>query len=718
MLLQKKEGQSKRLKLLLLTNQIPTGFYNLSGLNTIMTNKYSFSLFLILIVVNISNATVYTVTNTNNSGAGSLRQAITDVNIYPGTHTISFNIPTTDPNYISSQGVWKITPTATLPIITRNNVLIDGTTQTTNQGDTNPLGPEILIDGNNLYVSDFAFHLYNVSGATIKGFIIGRFTVGIEISGTSHDNIIAENYVGCNYNATDTLSNTHGIELLSGPYHNTIGGSSISDRNIFSGNNHVGIRVVNSNSNIIKGNYVGLNRTGDGAVRNFDGISIEGTSKYNLIGGYTSAERNYVSGNDAYGIPVFGTGCSYNIIVGNYVGTDITGTDSIPNTYGVLFDDGASYNRLGGQHAGAGNLLSGNSGYGVFLYNPGTQKDTVIGNLIGTDVSGTLPLANSIGIVIDGPSYKHYIDSNVVSANRQNGIIIHLSGSDSNMVVRNKIGTDITGTQALGNVFDGIRIGEGPQHNIIGKPGKGNIIANNGGNGITVMTPAELYNIFTENSIYNNAGLGIDLWPAGPTSNDIGDADTGPNDLMNFPVIQNLNLNTSNGVTTISGIIDYTVFGGANGIKIELFKSDNDASGYGEGKEFIGSVLADAAGNWAFSCSCLTGSDIVTSTATDLLGNTSEFSLNGSITVGLDDITNDNVVLYPNPANSVLTVKFLNSKFQNTDYKIINIFGELVLKGNLKESENNIDINILSKGIYYLQIQSKVNVVIRKIIKE
>ena len=123
-----------------------------------------------------------------------------------------------------------------------------------------------------------------------------------------------------------------------------------------------GFNVVNSNSNIIKGNYVGLNRMGNAAVRNYDGISIEGTSKYNLIGGYTAAERNYVSGNVAYGIPVFGTGCNFNIIIGNFVGTDITGTDSIPNTYGVLFDDGASYNLLGGRVSGAGNLLSGNSG--------------------------------------------------------------------------------------------------------------------------------------------------------------------------------------------------------------------------------------------------------------------------------------------------------------------------------------------------------------------
>jgi len=671
-----------------------------------MKYKIYFPILLFFLSYNVSNATVYTVTNTNDAGTGSLRVAITNVNIYPGVHTIAFNIPNSDPNYVSGQGVWKITPTSTLPIITRSNVTIDGTTQTTNQGDTNPYGPEILIDGNHQYGSDFAFHLYNVYGVTIKSFIIGRFTVGIEISGTSHDNLIVGNYVGCNYNATDTLSNTHGIEVLSGPYHNTIGGATAIERNIFSGNNHVGIRIVNSNSNFIKGNYVGLNRTGDAALRNYDGISIEGTSKYNMIGGYTAAERNYVSGNVAYGIPVFGTGCNFNIIVGNFVGTDITGTDSIPNTYGVLFDDGASYNRLGGSAAGAGNLLSGNSGYGVFLYNPGTQKDSVVGNLIGTDITGTLALPNSNGIVIDGPSFNHYVDSNVISGNRQMGIDIHVAGSDSNVVTRNKIGTDITGTLALGNMFDGIRIGEGPHHNMIGKTGKGNIIAYNGGNGITVMTSAELYNTFTENSIFNNAESGIDLFPAGPTLNDAGDGDTGPNDLMNFPVIQSVNMNLISGITSISGTIDHTVNGGPNGIKIELYKSDNSITGYGQGKEFIGSAIANGSGNWSFNCSSLSPADVITSTATDLSGNTSEFSLNSSITVGITEaVLFENVTLYPNPCSGKINVELGNQNKWNELF-IMNIIGKEVYHAEVKGLEFiSVELYDQPEGLYIAELR-------------
>lgn len=234
----------------------------------------------------------------------------------------------------------------------------------------------------------------------------------------------------------------------------------------------------------------------------------------------------------------------------------------------------------------------------------------------------------------------------------------------------------------------------------------------------TVMTSAELYNRFTENSIYNNAGLGIDLFPAGPTLNDIGDADTGPNDFMNFPVFQNVNLNSLSGITTISGTIDYTVFSGANGIKIELFKSDNDASGYGQGKEFIGSALANASGNWTFNCACLAGTDIITATATDQLGNTSEFSLNSSITVGINNISrNENVLVYPNPANSKVEIEFPDSNFQNAEYKIVNLLGELLQTGYLKEMKNTISINTLPQGIYYLQLNSNNYSSIKKIVK-
>lgn len=668
------------------------------------------ALFLLFFISKVVFSTTYVVTNTNDAGAGSLRQAIQSANATPpGSHIINFNIPSSDPGYNSSQGVWLIALTSNLPIIMHSNMLIDGTSQTIFAGNVNQNGPEIMLDGNNQLWADYAFHLYNVSNVTIKGFIIGRFVVGIQVSGVSaQNNTIISNYIGCNYNATDTLGNTHGIYILSGPHHNVIGGNSHILRNIVSGNNHVGIRVVNSNYNTIKGNFVGLNRNGNAALRNYDGISIEGTSKYNMIGGYTSAERNYVSGNVAYGIPVFGAGCNYNIIAGNYVGTDTTGTFAVHNTYGVLFDDGASYNTLGGRIPGACNLLSGNSGYGVFLYNFGTLKDTVVGNLIGTDYTGTVAVPNANGMVIDGPSFLHTVENNVISGNLQIGIDIHIAGSDSNFVINNKIGTDISGTLPLGNQIDGIRIGEGPKHNFIGQPGKGNIIAYNGGNGITVMTLDEIYNTFSSNSIYNNAGLGIDLFPSGSTMNDAGDVDSGPNELMNYPDIVSVVNIPSTTDWIVSGTLDNNT---PTGIKVELFKAEINGSGNAQGKVFLGSCLANGSGNWKDTLPGLTLSDVLVSTATDLNGNTSEFSLATFLSVPMVDENNFEMQLFPNPASDY-TIMIWN-KFGKYKFEISDITGKLVqIFENESIRELKIDTEKFEKGAYSIKVSDDQNQII------
>ncbi len=656
----------------------------------------------------------FLVTSTNDSGTGSLREAIQNANIYPGSHIINFNIPVSDPGYNASEGIWVMTLTSDLPIITHSNILIDGTSQTVFAGNPNPDGPEILLDANNAAWADFAFHIYNVSGVTIKGFIIGRFVVGIQISGNNAQNdTIAGNYIGCNYNATDTLGNTHGIYIMSGPHDNVIGGNSYEQRNIVSGNNHVGIRLVSSNYNVIQGNFVGLNRTGNAALRNYDGISIEGTSQHNLIGGYTPAERNYVAGNVAYGIPVFGAGCNYNIIAGNFVGTDTTGTYSIPNTYGVLFDDGASYNTLGGRTAGAGNLLSGNSGYGVFIYNFGTLKDTVVGNLIGTDVTGTFALPNANGIVIDGPSSLHTVDNNVISGNIQMGIDIHIAGSDSNIVINNKIGTDISGTLPLGNQLDGIRIGEGPKHNIIGQYGKGNIIAYNGENGITVMTSEELYNTFSANSIYDNNGIGIDLFPVGPTPNDVGDTDTGPNDLMNYPDISTVTQIGSTNNWIVTGTLDNNT---PAGCRVELFKAGFNGSGNAQGKTYLGTCLIDGSGNFIDTISGVTLSDEIVATTTDINGNTSEFSEATPLSINNHSNISNLLRIFPNPATDYIQIQIP----RNSEIIIWNIQGQQVKKIRNKEQNKNFRVNVesLPAGIYFVKLITNNNTAISKFVKK
>ncbi|OFX25985.1 MAG: hypothetical protein A2033_18390 [Bacteroidetes bacterium GWA2_31_9] len=667
--------------------------------------------FLSLIFASTLNivANTFTVTNTNDAGTGSLREAITYANFMAGTHTINFNIPLTDANYSATTGVFTIKPASILPYITRSNITIDGTSQATNKGDTNPLGPEIFLDGNNNTI-DNGFSIINVSGVTIKGFIISNFLYGIQIYGTSASgNFIKGNYIGVNYNASDTAGNYIGIEIIGGATNNTVGGTTASDRNIVSGNEHIGIRAVDANSNIIIGNYVGTDRTGTFALGNYDGVSVEGTAKYNRVGGTTTGEGNLVSGNVAYGVPIFGAGCNENIVIGNLIGTDVTGTQSIPNTYGLLFDDGATNNTVGGYTVAERNILSGNSGYGVFLYNLGTNSNKVIGNYIGTDITGIIAVPNANGIVIDGAAKTHLIDSNLISGNLQQGIVIHITGSDSHIITRNFIGTDHTGLNPLGNGFDGIRIAEGPKNNIIGgTPEEANIIAYNGGNGVTIMNDDDDFNKISCNSIHNNAGMGIDLFPPGINPNDTDDSDTGPNQGMNYPIINMVCVNPP----YIDGFLNTN---SPEKCTIQIYKSDTLEGFFGEGIEYLGSVSPQNTGYWLLDNINISFNDVITAIAIDSLGNTSEFSENANVDICMNIANNknkkNNFNIYPNPLQNQINFDFsvqsnslVEIKVYTLDGKFIKtLFSEILSEGKYSKSFPN---SLAKNNAYMLVLEA------------
>ncbi|MDY0142383.1 MAG: T9SS type A sorting domain-containing protein [Bacteroidales bacterium] len=664
--------------------------------------------FLILIgLLNISiilNATTFTVINTNDFGNGSLRNALQMLVLSPGPHTINFNIPLSDPNYNSSLGIWVISPLSTFDYIITSNITIDGTSQTANQGDTNPFGPEIYLNGNNNSIN-FCFSIINASGTVIKGFTISNFMYGIQIYGTSSVNsIITGNYIGTNATATDTAGNYIGIEIIAGANYTTIGGTSIAERNIISGNEHIGIRLLDVSHCTVIGNYVGVDRTGTNALRNYDGISLESAAKFNTIGGTNANERNIVSGNVAYGIPVFGAGAEGNIIIGNYIGTDITGTIAIPNTYGVLFDDGSYGNILGGSSTSERNIISGNSAYGVFIYNMGTNSNIVKNNYIGTNAEGTAAIPNAVGVVVDGAAFKHKIDNNIISGNLQQGIYINITGSDSTLITKNKIGVNID-NNPLGNGSDGICISQGPRYSIIGgSVADANIIAHNEGNGVYIMFPDDDFHLISYNSIYSNGGLGIDLFPPGVNANDIGDLDTGPNEGMNYPEIDTVIFISELNKTIISGFLDTQ---NPELCTIQIFKAIPDPSGHGQGSEYLSTTMPDVQGNWNDTLFGLTASDFLTCIAIDQNNNTSEFSITRNTTtiVAINDYQKDkNIKIYPNP----FTGKFVIETIMMDDaiIEIFNIAGEKVFQSKILNPQFEINLNV-ARGIYFYQIKDK-----------
>ena len=294
-------------------------------------------------------AATYTVTNTNDSGAGSLRQAILDVNANSGLDTIAFAIPGAGPHTIQ--------PTSSLPAV-RDSIYIDGWSQ----GGAGYTGPPLIeINGSGLAGSGLWLWLGS-SGSTIRGLVINQFGLyGIRVS--SQNNTIHGCYIGTDVTGTlDYGNGQHGINI-NNP-NNQIGGTASGSGNLISGNDYSGIYLGSVQYVRIEGNLIGTDINGTSSIGNSRaGIEISGMGN-NTIGGAGPAYRNIISGNNQDGISI--TSSSNNLIQGCFIGTDISGTIDQGNTgHGIHIHDSSS-NRIGGTSESERNLISGNGQNGIY----------------------------------------------------------------------------------------------------------------------------------------------------------------------------------------------------------------------------------------------------------------------------------------------------------------------------------------------------------------
>ncbi|MFW5439425.1 MAG: LamG-like jellyroll fold domain-containing protein, partial [Methylophilaceae bacterium] len=731
-------------------------------------------------------------------GQGSLRQFIDNSNAIAGIQSSQFAILSADTNhfYYADDGVagqvstgfistttevldtnivgidvdhayswYSFVLGTTLPEIT-DTVVIDGYTQNGAQANTLTTGSDAILkielDGTSAGAVDGGLD-FIADNNTVSGLIINNFNGdGVQTASASSGNTIAGNYVGTDASGTIDLGNTEdGIDINGS--NNVIGGLTPAARNLISGNDTHGIDI-SGDSNTVQGNYIGTDVTGTVDLGN-DNSGIILKSANNTIGGTAAGARNVISGNDDDGVLITGATAIGNSVQGNYIGTDATGLLDVGNTNaGVTIALGAQNNTIGGTTSNEGNLISGNNASGINIANAGTNFNVVESNLIGTDVTGTLDLGNSnAGVIIHAGAQNNTIgsinNSNVISGNDVYGVYITGVGTDSNTIASNYIGTDITGTQDLGNANVGVFVQSSAANNVIGGgTGKGNIISGNddngielnnatgttvqgnfigvdatgstalgnslhgisiwtsdgntiggaganehnviGGNGsvggqgiliyssdnnviqgnyigtdvtgtvnlanadngITFSTSAinnliggdnpnegntiafntksgisasasTKNNAILGNAIYSNTLLGIDLQSTGVTNNDAEDVDAGANDLLNFPVITNVQqLGPNLG-------INFDLDLSAGNYRIEFFDNAGglDASGFGEGQTFIGFVNITTTGiagyeSFGTTLTGVTASSIlnITTTATVNLGggnyaSTSEF---------------------------------------------------------------------------------------------
>jgi hypothetical protein len=350
-----------------------------------------------------------------------------------------------------------------------------------------------------------------------------------------------------------------------------------------------------------------------------------------------------------------------NVIEGNFIGTDVTGTQDLGNAnHGIEVT--SANNRIGGTTAGAGNLISGNT-RGISITGNQALGNRVLGNFIGTDLTGTQPLGNSgDGLQIDNGSHNTVVAGNVISANTF-GLAIRSTFvlTNGTIVQGNLIGTQSDAVSPLGNSNHGILV-IGNDSLIGGDAADaGNTIAYNQGDGVSlpIPPPDRVRNSILGNSIFSNTGLGIDLPragdpPSGVTLNDALDLDAGPNDLQNFP-----ELTSATSLSTGTRIVGKLRSAPSAPFRIDFYESPQcDSSGFGEGQQPVGTiaVATDAAGEAQFDVTLpanTVAGRVVTATATDAAGNTSEFS--GCVTIIADDDgdgvsdAGDNCPLVANP---------------------------------------------------------------------
>jgi hypothetical protein len=342
-----------------------------------------------------------------------------------------------------------------------------------------------------------------------------------------------------------------------------------------------------------------------------------------------------ISGNARTGVDLNSDATDNNVVYNNIIGLNPSGTARLINLrHGIDMNSGPSYNTVGGTGPGERNILSGNGEDQMTVFVAGieishstlTSFNSVIGNCIGTDLTcNSAPswAANRhYGVNLEDGANNNTIANNVIGNNPQGGIRITGSGSNRNQLRDNSIGISANGT-AIPNGKFGVQIARAAKYDTVGP---NNIIANNA-HGIDVLDDGTDYITITRNSIYNSSWLGIDLGPTlGVTPNDSGDADTGSNEELNWPVLTAATPTQVTGTACADSVVPKPC-------TVEVFiaeqkTTDKGAGNYGQGKTFVGSGATNSNGSFAVAISGVTAGQYLTATATDASGNTSEFAQN------------------------------------------------------------------------------------------
>src|SRR5436190_3360255 len=290
----------------------------------------------------VGTAASFSVTTTADGGSGSLRRAIKAANANAGLDTISFAIPGSGVQTI------KLT-TGPLPVIS-SPLVIDGRTQSGYSGT-----PLVRLDNG---TGNSIVGLAITAGASqVLGLRITRFFYGVSLDHAG-GNTVAADWIGLD-TASTSAGNTDAVAIGGGSSGNTIGGTTAAARNVISGNTDAGVVIegYGTAANSVTGNYIGTNASGTAALANGTGVLIESGTQNNTVGGSGVGAGNVIWGNILGGVWIVNPDADGNTVAGNYIGTDPAGNHALANGRGVLVDEGASNNVVGGTTPGAQNVI-------------------------------------------------------------------------------------------------------------------------------------------------------------------------------------------------------------------------------------------------------------------------------------------------------------------------------------------------------------------------
>ncbi|MBY0233153.1 MAG: hypothetical protein K2W96_28040, partial [Gemmataceae bacterium] len=379
---------------------------------------------------------VFTVSTALDSGAGSLRAAITAANANTGLDTINFAI---------SQGGYAATIEleSALPAIT-DQVFIDGFTQ---GGQGAAQKPWVELDGENTATGNGL--TIAAGGVTVRGLAISRFKqtnidtndgngILIQATASTATNSIYACYIGAGLDGTAEDRGNGGAGIRVERSFNTLGSTTAGLGNVISKNGKDGVTIVSgANNNVLVGNIIGLDATGDIVRGNGgSGVAVHGNSTQI---GLQNDGGNVISGNGQHGVYVNGSNATLN---NNLIGLDKAGDAAKGNVRsGVYLDSGASSTMVGGTGDDATrNVISGNGSYGIDVRS--RNANFIRGNYVGTNEDGDdhvynqfdgIGASNASNLEIGGATYASF--GNVIIA-REGKVGVNLGIGTTNCLVK------------------------------------------------------------------------------------------------------------------------------------------------------------------------------------------------------------------------------------------------------------------------------------------